>query len=252
MDISIDYSHRFAVQIISKNPPLGKLYDEILQAVNSISEEDLLTTHIERFPKQKSLSKSLNYLIDSRLTDTAFIAEPWKRQSKIFKGAEYQRARETTWTLDFSKATEIVKSDIEDGETSMTLVPSGIAVEVAFNHGEAAAWNILKPVLAAELNHVEKETTIGEGLGVLIVVSQEMADLGGFDGAVGDFERYMKHIKVMRNQLTVPMMLIAISAPVKYFVERYPGDFPQKNKQRRSTGRIVDSLSGVVLHEPRN
>ena len=249
MDISVDYSHRFAEQIIEKTPPLCALYEEILSVIESITEEDLLTTHQNKFPKAKSLSKALNALIDTRLTDPKYAPTPWNRQSKIFKGSEYP-AKETTWTLDFSKATKIIKSDVVDGDTILTSVDSGIAIEVAFNHGEAAAWNILKPVIAAELNHVEKETTIGEGIGVLIVVSQEMSNLGGFDGAVGDFERYMKHLKVMRNMLTVPIMLIGIGAPTKYAIERYPKDYPKVNLRRRSTGKIVDSLTGQILHDP--
>ena len=49
-------------------------------------------------------------------------------------------AKEKAWRLDFAKGT--------------------ISVEVAFNHGEATAWNFMKPTLASEVNHVEKESRL--------------------------------------------------------------------------------------------
>jgi len=46
-------------------------------------------------------------------------------------------------------------------------------VEVAFNHGEATAWNLIKPVLASELNHVEK--VIPTQAGVFITCTEALA-----------------------------------------------------------------------------
>lgn len=71
----------------------------------------------------------------------------WNPQSPIFGDSRFEDKR---WTLDFSKPGQIVGK-------------GGFSVEVAFNHGEATAWNLLKPVLASELNHVTKaiQTEIG-------------------------------------------------------------------------------------------
>jgi len=230
MKIANEYSHRFARQITAKTPALAELVDELMTAIGSISDDEILEAHKEFFSSSKSISKSINHLLRERLVPMG-----WTKESKIFKGEQFQR--ENSWALDFAKSINQLVPVANDPDL-LVPQPIGVAVEVAFNHGEAAAWNILKPVLAAELNHVEKETHIGEGIGVLIVVSAEMEDKGGFDGAVGNYERYMKHLSVMRNQISVPMLVIALDAPEKFYVERFPKDHPDKNKRGRSTGVI--------------
>ena len=232
MEIEKEHSYRFAREIIDSTPELSSLYEELMQAISSISEKDLISLQESKFKSQKSISKSINALIKDRL-----VKLDWTRESRIFQGDEYRG--ESAWALDFAKTKKIQSLELMPSQQDKRATEIGIAVEVAFNHGEAAAWNILKPVLAAELNHVEKETSIGAGIGVLIVISADMENKGGFDGAVGNYERSMKHLKVMRNQLTVPMMLLALKAPTSFYIERYPKDFPIKNKQGRSTGKIV-------------
>lgn len=232
MNIEMEHSYRFAREIIDSTPELSKLFGEITAAIHSISEEDLISVQQDKYKKQKSISKSINFLLRERLVELE-----WTKESKIFKGDEYRK--ENAWALDFAKTMKIESLNLMPSQQDRRATEIGIAVEVAFNHGEAAAWNILKPVLAAELNHVEKETSIGEGIGVLIVVSADMEDKGGFDGAVGNYERYMKHLKVMRNQLTVPMMLLALEAPKSFYIERYPKNHPNKDLRGRSKGTIV-------------
>jgi hypothetical protein len=232
LEIEKEHSYRFAKEIIDSTPELSKLFGELLKAISSITDEDLISVQQKKYKGQKSISKSINFLLRERLVEL-----DWTKESKIFKGEEYRK--ENSWALDFAKSMKIESLELMPSQQDRQASEIGIAVEVAFNHGEAAAWNILKPVLAAELNHVEKETSIGEGIGVLIVVSASMEDKGGFDGAVGNYERYMKHLKVMRNQLTVPMMLLALDAPKTFYIERYPKNHPVKNLRGRSMGTIV-------------
>ena len=230
MKIANEHSHRFARQITQQTPALAELVGELISAIEGISDEDILKAHLDLFSTSKSISKSINHLLRERLVPMG-----WTKESKIFKGEQFQK--ENSWALDFSKSINVLVSPSADADYVIPQ-PVGVAVEVAFNHGEAAAWNILKPVLAAELNHVEKETHIGEGIGALIVVSAEMEDKGGFDGAVGNYDRYMKHLSVMRNQVSVPMLIISLAAPQTFFMERFPKNHPDKNKRGRSTGVI--------------
>ena len=232
MEIEKEHSYRFAREIIDSTPELASLFEELIHAITSISEEDLISLQQSKFKSQKSISKAINALIKERLVEL-----DWTKESKIFKGEEYRG--ESAWALDFAKTRKIESLELMPSQLDNHATEIGIAVEVAFNHGEAAAWNILKPVLAAELNHIEKETSIGAGIGVLIVVSADMENRGGFDGAVGNYERYMKHLKVMSNQLTVPMKVLALKAPKSFYIERYPKDFPVKDKRGRSTGKII-------------
>ena len=90
-------------------------------------------------------------------------------------------------------------------------------MEVSYNHGEALAWNLLKPVLASELNHVTK--AIQTELGVLILATQNLKEAGGFDGAIGTYEKAIRYLKPLQSQLTVPLLLIGLEAPESFWVE---------------------------------
>ncbi len=117
--------------------------------------------------------------------------EMWAQESAIFNDPEYNQKRETRWRLDFASET--------------------MAVEVAFNHGEAIAWNLLKPVLSAELNHVEK--AVQTKAGVIITATEAMKTAGNFDSAVGTYEKFLRYLAPMMNILTVPMVIIGLDAP---------------------------------------
>lgn len=220
LDISNRYSFRFAEVILQSTPHLSQLWDELLSCINSISDEDIKVRHLQITSRKntKSLSKAINQLLDERLK-----AKGWENQSAIFGTPEYLEEGEGPWTLDFSKA-----ATLEDGSKS------GIAIEVAFNHAEAAAWNLTKPMLAAEINDIRVQTHIGEGVGVVIVASSELKKNGAFDGAVGDFRRYEKTLKAMRNTLTVPIMLLGLGAPRTFKVQA----LEQQDSPYR-TGEIV-------------
>jgi hypothetical protein len=224
MEISEKYSFRFAEDILQSVRPLKSLWEEVLSAISSITEEELKAQHlaIQSQESTKSLSKAINQLLDKELKSRG-----WKDQSGIFGTAEYQDSSGSTWTLDFSKSTKLAS-----GETS------GVAIEVAFNHAEAAAWNLTKPMLAAEINDVRVQTNIGEGIGIVIVASSELKKNGAFDGAIGDFSRYEKTLKAMRNTLTVPILLIGLAAPKSFRVQAKS----QKNSPYL-TGEIVPITS---------
>jgi len=224
VEIAELYSFRFAEEILQSVKPLNSLWQEVLSSIESISEADIQRRHlqIQEQESTKSLSKSINQLLDEQLKSRG-----WRDQSGIFGTAEYQEALGSTWTLDFSKAAKL-----PNGEAT------GIAIEVAFNHAEAAAWNLTKPMLAAEINDVRVQTNIGEGIGVVIVASSELKKQGAFDGAIGDFSRYEKTLKAMRSTLTVPILLIGLAAPKTFRVQARE----QKNSPYKS-GEIVPIIS---------
>lgn len=206
MEFEDIYSHRFAKEILSAVPELQDLWNEIESAVYSVNEQEIATVHNdinESGEITKSLSKAINFLLDERLRNL-----DWTPQSSLFSAPGYTSKNESAWTLDFSKF-----SLLESG------LKAGLAVEVAFNHGEAAAWNLMKPVLAAEINYLPKQVDIGEGIGIVIVASQNLKDKGAFDGAVGTFERYIKHLKAMRSHLTTPLLVASLAAPKSFYVK---------------------------------
>lgn len=182
------HSHRFGVAIAAEREYSSE-WNEILQSLESISDEEIKQKHASKCNKRKSISKAINLLIHEKLESLG-----WKPESSIFNDPEYTQAR---WRLDFAK--------------------KNISLEVAFNHGEAIAWNLLKPVLASELNHVQKEAQTS--LGVVIMATEGMKSAGGFDNAVGTYEKAIRYLKPLQNQLSCPMVLIGLKAPRTFRVE---------------------------------
>jgi hypothetical protein len=206
----VTHQHRFALNIVQSNPELNKLWSEISDSISSISDE-MLKNEFEQAPAAMSLSVAINSLIEKELERRG-----WTTESAIFQGDEYEDKR---WRLDFSKKI-----------TSQTDELTGIAVEVAFNHGEAIAWNLMKPVLAAEINQVELETEIGAGIGVYICATENLKRAGGFDGAVGEYEKVLRYLDPMYYKLTVPIIIVGLEAPKTFKIKKWKNPSTSKNE----------------------
>jgi hypothetical protein len=181
------YSHRFGLAIANEKEFISE-WNELQEVLGSISDDAIIKAHAEFTPNNKSISRVINMLIKKGLE-----AKNWASESAIFNDPNYQQ---TKWRLDFAK--------------------NLFSVEVAFNHGEATAWNLLKPVLASELNHVSKDAQTQ--IGIIIMASQDMKEAGGFDSAVGTYEKAIRYLAPLQNQLTVPMILIGLEAPKTFKV----------------------------------
>ena len=187
------FSFRNAQVIFDNDERYTQHWQEIMFVLDNISDNDI----IERYnasprASQKSISDAINTLIDERLVELG-----WSRQSPIFNDSEYRpNSQGHWWTLDFVK-----------GE---------ISVEVAFNHGEATAWNLIKPVLAGELNHVDK--AVQTSAGIVITATDSMKHFGNLDGAAGSYEKFLQYLKPFNNILTIPMMIIGLKAPSTFFI----------------------------------
>ena len=79
---------------------------------------------------------------------------------------------------------------------------------MAFNHNEATAHNIMKPVLASELNHVEKE--VQTKMGIIITATKELRKACGFDNSVGTFEKFIEYFTPYNALIPTPIVLIGI------------------------------------------
>lgn len=183
-------------------------FTEIIDVIGAITEESLIIKHnsyglinIENTPK--SLSKAINDLLKD-----ALVAKGWAAESKIFQDNNYQGE---TWRLDFAKR--------------------DISVEVGFNHSSVIAWNLIKPILASELNHVSK--AIQTQIGVVITATEDLKQKGGFDGAIGTYEKYLDYLPPLNNILTVPLFIIGLKAPVTFRIEEF------QYAPRKKIGRVV-------------
>jgi hypothetical protein len=205
----LTHSHRFAEDIIESNPQLKVLWNEISDSIHSISDENLKDEYVSGGSKM-SISDAINRLLDLEL-----VKRDWVPQSAIFQGEDYS---EKKWRLDFSKRIDRPDKGI-----------SGMAIEVAFNHGEAIAWNLMKPVLAAELNQVELQTEIGTGIGIYICAAAELKNAGGFDGAVGEYEKVLRYLDPLFQKLTVPLIIVGLKAPKSFRIEKIRNPITNRN-----------------------
>lgn len=186
----VTYSYRQGMELFEATEHYAVLWAEVVDGVEAITDEDVAEWFTENCSgSAKSLSFALNALLKKEL-----VARGWSEESPIFGEGEYTNS---VWRLDFAK--------------------QDISVEVGFNHGEAVAWNLIKPVIASELNHVEK--AIQTTAGIVITATQELKDAGGFDSAVGTYEKYVSYLKPLRSLLTVPMVVVGLRRPEKFHIE---------------------------------
>ncbi|PHC09921.1 hypothetical protein COE99_09425 [Bacillus toyonensis] len=217
-------SHRNALTILENEPDLKKAWQQVKYIINSISEGDIIKTHNKYYSKSnKSISPALNRLFRERFKDWN-----WRAESPIFKETS-DDYKGKNWRLDFVKN-------------------NSISIEVAYNHGGSIAWNLLKPVLASELNHVEKAAQTK--VGIIITATTELKKIGGFDNAVGLFENYVIYLKPLMNQLTIPLLIIGLEAPKHFKIEHYKLTNP--NGTKITVGKVIfkgakKTLNGGVI-----
>ena len=213
----ITHSHGHADAIIKSTPGLQKLWVELTDTINQISDVDLIQNFEGGTRKAKSISESINKIIDKRLVE-----KEWRPQSRIFKDRDTYQGK--TWTLDFSKKAE--------GYSHKSL---GMAIEVVFNHGEAIAWNLIKLSISAEDNQLRKETDIGDGIGVYICATEGLKKAGGFDNAIGEYEKVLKYLDPLSLKIKTPIIILGLSKPKTFKVEH----FKDPKNQKKVLGRIV-------------
>lgn len=183
----ITHSHRHATEVF-QNPDFKQDWQEFQDVLHYISDEHICRCFRDNYQgKQKSIAATVNDLIRERLVEAN-----WLKEAPIFKDKDL--LEEKTWRLDFAK--------------------KNICIEVAFNHGEATAWNLFKPVLSSELNHVEK--AIQTKAGIVVFATEEMKVAGGFDSAVMTFERAKSHLRAFHNLIPVPLMIVGLKAPKSF------------------------------------
>ena len=187
----IEYSHRHADAIIANNPQLKERYEQFIGALRSISDEELIEDFMSKKAEYaargtafKSMTPSINGILKARLLEIP----GWEAEVDIFNDTTGAIGN-TEWRLDFA-------------------CDNAFCVEVAFNHGEAIAWNLLKPVLSCELNHVEK--AVQGQLGIYVCATDNMKIAANIDSASGSFEKVLRYLPPMMNQLTIPMMIIGL------------------------------------------
>lgn len=212
------HPHKHANAVFN-DPRIKPLFDEVLEAIESISDDNLRATHVARKNSgiKSSLAPTINQLLKTKLKSMG-----WRAESSIFQGPEYGGEQaDKVWRLDFAKDT--------------------ISIEVGFNHGEAIAWNLLKPVLASEVNHVQK--AINTEAGIFITTTKALKTAGAFDNAVGEFEKVLRYLIPLDRMLSVPVMIIGLEPPRSFRLKsKYP--------KCEDWGKIIDLPSSGLVKSP--
>ncbi len=193
MELKFHY-HRNANLVITE-PEFESDYLEVENSLRAITDLDLINEFNRRKSEReniKSLSEPINMLIKEKLTSLG-----WNPESGIFKEYPYDKTNLKRWRLDFAK--------------------NNISIEVAFNHGEATAHNIMKPVLASELNHIEKE--IQTKMGIIITATEKLKKTCGFDSTVGTFEKFIEYLRPYNSLIPTPLVLIGLEKTQTFFIE---------------------------------
>lgn len=210
------YSHRYGHEIVTNNKKIEPIFNSFCNALKEITEQNIINLYQERKikgNKDTSLSKVINALIKDKLTNLG-----WEKESYIFKNKAINKST-SDWRLDF-------------------VYPDIFSVEVAFNHASAMTVNLIKPVLASELNHVEK--AYQTKFGIIVSVTNEMKIKGGFDKAIGTFEGFCAHTIPLMNQLTIPLIIIGIEAPKTF-------EIVHKKESKRKIGNILIYKTGEII-----
>ena len=213
------HSHRYADIIFQIDPDLKYQWESVKKVLDEITDEDIIAEFMNMNRDAKSISEAINVVIKQRMVDAK-----WQAESYIFSDPKYQKTTKKKdkglWRLDFAKE-------------------NGISVEVAFNHRSDCSWNLIKPVLASELNHVAK--AIQTKAGIIICATDEMKAAGGFDSAVGTYETYLTYLDPMRNILTAPLLVIGLKAPETFKIQL------RKVAPNKTVGDIVMIETGEII-----
>lgn len=181
------HSYKNALEIIDSSNHLTAIWDEICNILDTISDDDLRDFFMRKGGKSKSLSKTISELVSSKL-----IISNWEKSKPLYNNNTYYDIKR--FSIDFYK--------------------QNVGVEIAFNHESTCAWKLLKTTLASEPSLLDKN--IDTKLSIIITVNNKMKGLGGFDGSIGSYEKYIEYLPPLSNQLNCPLIIIGIQ-PIKEF-----------------------------------
>lgn len=170
---------------------LEELISEIVEQLLSISDDDIVSEQEAYVGRTKSISKPLTNIIEERM-----VHKEWNKEVRIFQSSNksYQSNR---WSLDFEK--------------------DNISLEIAFNHEEGTAWNIIKGYISNKSTKIPKSiTTIGS---IIITATNDLKRIGGFDGSIGSYEKYQEYMGVLEELLEYPIILIGLEGPDTFLVK---------------------------------
>lgn len=175
------YSLNEAIEFISKDVDLSNIWEELQATILNISDEDIKECFTIYAKNSKSISTSIKRLIDERLTGIG-----WVKNTPMFDCYEYKKLKR--FSLDYTK--------------------SIFDLELAFNHESATTWNLIKGSLSQLESDLPKNAK--NKITILITATQKMKSIGGFDGAIGTYEKYRSYIEPLKPLLKTSIIIIGL------------------------------------------
>lgn len=170
---------------------LEELISEVVEQLLSIDDDEIVSEQEAYTGRTKSISKPLTNILEGRM-----VHKEWNKEVRIFQSniKSYQSNR---WSLDFEK--------------------DGISLEIAFNHEEGTAWNIIKGYISNKSTKITKSITTNGS--IIITATNDLKRLGGFDSSVGSFEKYNEYMRVFEELIEYPIILIGLEGPDTFLVK---------------------------------
>ena len=170
---------------------LEGLISEIVEQLLSIDDDEIVSEQEAYVGRTKSISKPLTNILEERM-----VHKEWNKEVRIFQ-SNFKSYQTNRWSLDFEK--------------------DGISLEIAFNHEEGTAWNIIKGYISNKSTKITKTiTTIGS---IIITATNDLKRIGGFDSSIGSFEKYQEYMGVFEELLEYPIILIGLEGPDTFMVK---------------------------------
>lgn len=170
---------------------LNSAIDEVIELIFSIEENEIIAVQEIYEGRVKSISKSITNLIEEKLTQNH-----WDKEVRIFI-SDLKKFQSSRWSIDFVK--------------------NKVGLEIAFNHEEGTAWNILKGYISNS-NSIESKITHSIG-SIIITATNEMKKIGGFDSSIGSFEKYEDYLYVLMQLINYPVILIGLESPDSFMIK---------------------------------
>lgn len=183
------YFFNNALNMINQDSSKKVIIDEVFDLIDLVTEREL----IDYFTIYSSKSKSLSRVIKTILTDK-LLANSWIKNQNMFFDDDYIGSKR--FSFDFFK--------------------SSVNLEFAFNHESASAWILLKGQMTES---TVLHNQVLSDLSIIITVDKRMKSLGGFDGAIGTYEKYKQYLYPMNELLTKPILIIGLEPASDFFVK---------------------------------
>lgn len=165
--------------ILEHNSLINNAFSELLVDLKNISEEEIVEFQKGKFSKTLSISKALNYIIDYNLIGANYCSD-----------------------VPIDKAVTTKK------KWSIKYVRDGLLVNVCFKHNLNTSHELIKLELAAKDNF--NPDMVNCKLGVLITLTEQLKNLGGFDNSVCTYELIKSEMDLYNRVFTQPLVIIAL------------------------------------------